>query len=35
MISTAAGVIVTRVATDEDVGQQMVTQLFITHVYYC
>nr|WP_279634847.1 hypothetical protein [Proteus hauseri] len=26
---------VTRVATDEDVGQQMVTQLFITHVYYC
>ncbi|MBI6294415.1 flagellar biosynthesis protein FlhA [Proteus mirabilis] len=28
IISTAAGVIVTRVATDEDVGQQMVTQLF-------
>ncbi len=28
IISTAAGVIVTRVATDQDVGQQMVTQLF-------
>ncbi|VTR59676.1 Flagellar biosynthesis protein flhA [Serratia fonticola] len=28
MISTAAGVIVTRVATDEDVGEQMVNQLF-------
>ncbi|EMA3641700.1 flagellar biosynthesis protein FlhA [Providencia stuartii] len=28
IISTAAGVIVTRVATDEDVGEQMVTQLF-------
>ncbi|GAB7215490.1 hypothetical protein OS42_21010 [Dickeya oryzae] len=28
VISTAAGVIVTRVSTDQDVGQQMVTQLF-------
>ena len=28
IISTAAGVIVTRVSTDQDVGQQMVTQLF-------
>ncbi|PKH26981.1 flagellar biosynthesis protein FlhA [Enterobacterales bacterium CwR94] len=28
VISTAAGVIVTRVSTDEDVGEQMVTQLF-------
>ncbi|WP_435945417.1 flagellar biosynthesis protein FlhA [Dryocola sp. BD586] len=28
VISTAAGVIVTRVATDQDVGEQMVTQLF-------
>lgn len=28
IISTAAGVIVTRVATDEDVGEQMVSQLF-------
>jgi len=28
IISTAAGVIVTRVATDEDAGEQMVTQLF-------
>ncbi|EKN3347894.1 flagellar biosynthesis protein FlhA [Yersinia ruckeri] len=28
VISTAAGVIVTRVGTDQDVGQQMVTQLF-------
>ena len=28
VISTAAGVIVTRVGTDEDVGEQMVTQLF-------
>ena len=28
VISTAAGVIVTRVATDEDVGEQMVGQLF-------
>jgi flagellar biosynthesis protein FlhA len=28
VISTAAGVIVTRVANDEDVGQQMVSQLF-------
>ncbi|AYM90880.1 flagellar biosynthesis protein FlhA [Serratia sp. 3ACOL1] len=28
VISTAAGVIVTRVATDEDVGEQMVNQLF-------
>ncbi|CNI68878.1 flagellar biosynthesis protein FlhA [Yersinia frederiksenii] len=28
VISTAAGVIVTRVATDQDVGEQMVSQLF-------
>ena len=28
VISTAAGVIVTRVGTDQDVGEQMVTQLF-------
>ena len=28
VISTAAGVIVTRVATEQDVGEQMVTQLF-------
>ncbi|WP_392398404.1 flagellar biosynthesis protein FlhA [Edwardsiella piscicida] len=28
VISTAAGVIVTRVSTDQDVGEQMVTQLF-------
>jgi len=28
IISTAAGVVVSRVATDEDVGQQMVSQLF-------
>ncbi|KFB61837.1 flagellar biosynthesis protein FlhA, partial [Yersinia pestis subsp. pestis] len=28
VISTASGVIVTRVSTDQDVGQQMVTQLF-------
>ncbi|CPR21097.1 flagellar biosynthesis protein FlhA [Brenneria goodwinii] len=28
VISTAAGVIVTRVSTNQDVGQQMVTQLF-------
>ena len=28
VISTAAGVIVTRVATDQDVGEQMVGQLF-------
>ncbi|MGO3130607.1 MAG: flagellar biosynthesis protein FlhA [Alcaligenes sp.] len=28
IISTAAGVVVSRVATDEDVGQQMVNQLF-------
>ncbi|WP_433637269.1 flagellar biosynthesis protein FlhA [Kluyvera georgiana] len=28
VISTAAGVIVTRVATDEDVGEQMIGQLF-------
>ncbi|CFQ36210.1 MULTISPECIES: flagellar biosynthesis protein FlhA [Yersinia] len=28
IISTAAGVIVTRVATDQDVGEQMVSQLF-------
>lgn len=28
VISTAAGVVVSRVATDEDVGQQMVNQLF-------
>lgn len=28
IISTAAGVIVTRVATDEDVGEQMLGQLF-------
>lgn len=28
IISTAAGVIVTRVATEQDVGEQMVTQLF-------
>ncbi|AUC41259.1 Flagellar biosynthesis protein FlhA [Dickeya solani RNS 08.23.3.1.A] len=28
VISTAAGVIVTRVSTDQDVGQQMVSQLF-------
>ncbi len=28
MISTAAGVIVTRVSTDQDVGEQMVNQLF-------
>lgn len=28
VISTAAGVIVTRVGTDEDVGEQMVSQLF-------
>ncbi len=28
VISTAAGVVVSRVATDEDVGQQMLTQLF-------
>ncbi|MEC5318467.1 flagellar biosynthesis protein FlhA [Brenneria populi subsp. brevivirga] len=28
VISTAAGVIVTRVSTEQDVGQQMVTQLF-------
>ena len=28
IISTAAGVIVTRVATDQDVGEQMMTQLF-------
>lgn len=28
VISTAAGVIVTRVSTDGDVGEQMVTQLF-------
>ena len=28
VISTAAGVVVSRVATDEDVGQQMVSQLF-------
>lgn len=28
VISTAAGVIVTRVSTDEDVGEQMITQLF-------
>jgi len=28
MISTAAGVVVSRVATDEDIGQQVVSQLF-------
>ncbi|MCP6215424.1 FHIPEP family type III secretion protein, partial [Klebsiella pneumoniae] len=28
VISTAAGVIVTRVSTDQDVGEQMVNQLF-------
>ena len=28
VISTAAGVIVTRVSTDQDVGEQMVGQLF-------
>src|SRR3546814_5048377 len=28
IISTAAGVVVSRVATDQDVGQQMVSQLF-------
>ncbi len=28
VISTAAGVVVSRVATDQDVGQQMVSQLF-------
>lgn len=28
VISTAAGVIVTRVATDQDVGEQMISQLF-------
>lgn len=28
VVSTAAGVVVSRVATDEDIGQQMLTQLF-------
>ena len=30
VISTAAGVIVTRVSTDQDVGEQMVNQLSVT-----
>ncbi len=32
VISTAAGVVVSRVATDQDVGQQMVSQLFANPV---
>ncbi|NYT65063.1 flagellar biosynthesis protein FlhA [Alcaligenaceae bacterium] len=35
VISTAAGVVVSRVATDQDVGQQMVSQLFANpHVLF-
>ena len=35
VISTAAGVVVSRVATDEDVGEQMVSQLFANpHVMF-
>ena len=35
VISTAAGVIVTRVSTDQDVGEQMVNQLSVTQALCC